>query len=288
MKISSGQPIQKAEIKAIIKGPTAQAAIVFAVGLAAFAYSAFVVLRGDLAESARVAQSALNRDATDLSKRSKALAAAAKAAKDAPPLTSVPAFIDRIGALADRHDAAVRSVKPVSDGSDTFEIIIASGYRALIGFVAALEELDIQVVGFGVERQALKASAPTLTAAVKIRPRNDAKRLTIPRIQIVREALFSERARDPFQALVADAGSGGVERVDITDAYKLTGVATLEPSGERIATIDLLDYVVGDVIDGRLVVEVGTDRVLLDSADKSNAEKYVIRFPNRQAGARRN
>lgn len=280
--------MQRAEVIAALKGPSAQAAIIFALGLAAFAYSAFVVVRGDLAESARIAQAVLNQDAGDLSKRSRALAAVAKAAKDAPPLTSVPAFIDRIGALADRHDAAVISVKPVSDGSDTFEIIIASGYRSLIGFVAALEELDIQVVGFGVERQALKASAPTLTAAIKIRPRNDARRLTIPRIQIVREALFSERARDPFQALVADASGAGVERVDITDAYKLTGVATLEPSGERIATIDLLDYVVGDMIDGRLVVEVGDDRVFLDSADKSSAEKYVIRFPNRPLDTRRN
>jgi len=190
----------------------------------------------------------------------------------------VPAFIDRIGALAGEHNTAVMSIQPLRDTTDTFEITIASGYRALIGFVAALEELDVQVVGFGIERQALKASAPTLTAAIKIRPRNDARRLAIPRIQLVREALFAEQARDPFQALVSDNDGDGAERVDITAAYRLTGVATLEPSGERIATINLIDYVIGDVLDGRLVVNVTEDRVLLDSLDERRSEKYVIRF----------
>jgi len=154
--------------------------------------------------------------------------------------------------------------------------------------VAALEELDVEVVGFGIERQALKASAPTLTAAVKIRPRNDARRLAVPRIQLVREALFAEQARDPFQALISDSSSDGAERVDITDAYRLTGVATLEPSGERIATIDLIDYVIGDVLDGRLVVNVTEDRVLLDRLDERRSEKYVIRFARDTSTIQRN
>ena len=41
------------------------------------------------------------------------------------------------------------SIQPLRDTIDTFDITIASGYRALIGFVAALEELDVEVVGFG-------------------------------------------------------------------------------------------------------------------------------------------
>lgn len=281
------RPMTGADMKALLKGAGAQSAIVFLLGLAAFGYSTLVVLKGDIAESARVAAIALSQDARMLSQRSKALAAAAKAAEDAPPLTSVPAFIDRIGALAGRHNTAVMSIQPLRDSVDTFDITLASGYRALIGFVAALEELDVQVVGFGINRQALKANAPTLTATVKIRPRNDARRLAIPRIQLVREALFAEQARDPFQALITGGGDGA-ERVDITDAYKLTGVATLEPSGERIATIDLIDYVVGDVLDGRLVVDVTEDRVLLDSLDERRSDKYVIRFVRDPANIRQN
>ena len=102
--------------------------------------------------------------------------------------------------------------------------------------------------------------------------------------------LYSRKqARDPFQALVSDSSDGdGAERADITAAYRLTGVATLEPSGERIATIDLIDYVIGDVLDGRLVVNVTEDRVLLDSLDERRSEKYVIRFARDPSTIQRN
>ena len=70
------------------------------------------------------------------------------------------------------------STQPLRDTIDTFEITVAPGYRALIGFVAALEELDLQVVGFRMQRQAFKASAPTLIAAVKKPP---AQRRPLPR-----------------------------------------------------------------------------------------------------------
>ena len=82
MKFSGGQAMTQTEVKALLKAPTAQAAMIFLLGLVAFGYSTLVVLRGDITESARIAATALGQDARALSLRSKALAAAAKAAEE--------------------------------------------------------------------------------------------------------------------------------------------------------------------------------------------------------------
>jgi len=53
MKFSGGQAMTQREVKALLKAPTVQAAMIFLLGLAAFGYSTLVVLRGDITESAR-------------------------------------------------------------------------------------------------------------------------------------------------------------------------------------------------------------------------------------------
>ena len=69
MKFSGGQAITQTEVKALLKAPTAQAAMIFLLGLVAFGYSTLVVLRGDITESARIAATALGQDARALSQR---------------------------------------------------------------------------------------------------------------------------------------------------------------------------------------------------------------------------
>ncbi len=266
------------DLIAAAKGPTGKAVGALALGVAAFAASASLVVQGDIAASVDRARTALERDA-DLAKQDlKALHQSAEAARDRPPLTSVPAFIDRVGALAKAHNASVEGVMPLKGETSRFEIDVRSGYRALIGFVAALEELDVAVTAFDARRAAVTAGAPELEARIVIRPRNDARQLHIPRLEAVRAVLAAKSARNPFQPAVAADAAEGAERQDLTAAYRLTGVATLQPSGERIATIDLFDYVVGDMLDGRRVVHVGEDRVYLNAERDGRDERFVIRM----------
>ena len=67
MKFYGGQPMTQTEVKALLKASTAQAAMIFLLGLAAFSYSTLVVLRGTITESARIAAAALGQYARALS-----------------------------------------------------------------------------------------------------------------------------------------------------------------------------------------------------------------------------
>jgi len=273
------------EALALTATPTGKSVALLMAGVMALTVSTFVVVRGGLTRSAELAATYLIEDVTTLRKEAHALAAKRKAEEEAAPLTSVPAFIDRIGVLANAHDAVIGAVRPGLDGDAQFDIELSAGYRQLLHFIAALEELDVQVDGFTLERTALEAGPPKLAAVINIRPRNDARRLAIPRLAAVRSALSQTHTRDPFQALVANSANGGGDRLDLTQAYKLTGIAVIEPAGERIATIDLFDYVVGDVLDGRRVVAVAGDRVLLDAEDETDRQKFIIRFRDTEARA---
>lgn len=270
---------------ALVGTPTGKSIALLILGAMALTVASVIVVRGGLARSAEAAATYLAEDVKALRQEARALAALKKAGEDAAPLTSVPAFIDRIGDLANQHDAVVGAVRPAEEDDAQFEIELSAGYRELLQFIAALEELDIQVDGFALKRTALEAGPPKLAAVVSIRPRNDARRLAIPRLAAVRTALNQSQTRDPFQALVADGVDGGGDRLDLTQAYKLTGIAVIEPAGEHIATIDLFDYVVGDILDGRRVVAVARDRVLLDAQDEANSQKFIIRFRDAEAHA---
>lgn len=260
------------------KGPTGKAAGMFCLGAAALLLSAFAIVRNDLADGARRAAAVLSAEAKTLSAEARALAVAAKTAEGAPPLTSVPAFIDRIGALAEKHRTPVRAIQPSKRHVDRFEIVLEADYRPLVGFVAALEELDVQIISFDVARSDIADGEADLTAKVVILPRNDARRLKIPRMDAVRAALESIGARNPFLAVVEADGGAGDGRQDISAAYRLTGVAEVLPSGDRIATIDLFDYVIGDMLDGREIVHVGDDRVFLNGVGDRQEDRYVIRM----------
>jgi len=270
---------------AAVASPNGKAFGALAVGAAALAASAFLVIRGDIDRSARAAATLLLQETKELKAEATALEAQRKTEKTTS-LTSVPAFIDRIGVLADRRRAVVGAVQPSRRDDTLFEIVLHAPYRALIGFVSDLEGLDVQVASFKLKRKALGPGKPMLEATVAIRPRNEAQSLSIPRLDDVRAAISAEAARNPFQALVAAAEAGGADRLDLSEAYRLTGIATISPSGERIATIDLLDYVTGDVLDGREVVAVEADRVLLDPLDPESSDKYVIRMRLPGEGAR--
>lgn len=263
---------------ALIRRPAGKSAAMFLCGLMMITCSVLVVLRGQLTRSTHAAATYLSADVSALREEARALSAQKQAADDQAPLSSVPAFIDRIGDLADEHGVRIGSIQPATEEIALFELALTAGYQELLMFVAALEELDIQLAGFKLERAAPGQSKPLVEATIIIRPQNDARRLAVPRLAHVRQALGQSSSRDPFQALVAEGASGGGDRLDLTQAYSLTGIAMFEPAGDRIATINLLDYVVGDVLDGRTVVHVGTDRVLLDAIDTEDQQRFVIRL----------
>lgn len=268
------------------QGPFGKALAMAAIGGCALFVSASFVVGGGIADSARSASAALEREARTLRKEAKKIAAADKARSAGASLRSVPMFIDRIGELAAENDARVGQVRPIGPDAALFEIDVAANYRALMNFVAALEELDIQVARFALTRRADGAPQAPMTAKLAIRPRNDAQRLSVPRLAAVRAALAAGASRDPFEALAADGDSGGA-RQDLTYTYRLTGISILQPSGERTATINSYDYEAGDVLDGREIVAIAADRVLLNALGDRRGEKFVIGFRARNVEAER-
>ena len=261
----------------MLRGPTAKAVLTLLFGAMAFAYSAIAYVGGDVGESGRHAAQLFSRDASVLRGEAASLRRAIASKANGPALSSVPAFIDRLGSLAAEHGAFVEGIAPVTGGSGAFRIGLSADYRSLIGFVAALEELDVTVLSFETRLTGSFRGAPALKARIDIQPQNDAQRLNVPRLAAVKAVLAANAARDPFQPIREDDGKAKAQ-IDLTASYKLTGVSTIMPSGERVATIDLFDYVVGDVIDGREIVVIEPASVLLTATRDGADERSIIRM----------
>lgn len=233
------------------------------------------VVHGHLTASAAVVRSHLDRDAQHAQKKLKEAALKIEDEANAPRLTSTPVFIDRIGNLAGEHGAPIQSIRPHPEKPDHFQVELRARYHDFEGFIAALEQLDVDLVAFDAEITDRTEEDPAALFRIELLPNNDARQLDIPRMASIREEMSRPQRRNPFQRIGENVDGDG-NRIDLSDILALSGIAEL--GDLRIATIDGQDYMVGDRISGREVTRIAEDRVLLRRDDPNSPELYVLRF----------
>lgn len=233
------------------------------------------LIHGSLSASAETVRLHLDRDAQRAQKRLKSAALKIEDEANTPRLTSTPVFIDRIGNLAAAHGAPVQSIRPHPEKPDHFQVELQSRYHDFEGFIAALEQLDVELVAFDAQVFGRTEEDPTGLFRIELLPNNNARKLNIPRMAEIRRDLARQHRRNPFQRIGQDTDGDG-NRIDLSDILTLTGISVL--GDLKIATIDQQDYGVGDRISGREVTRIDGDRVLLRRDDPENPELYVLRF----------
>ncbi|WP_417518811.1 hypothetical protein [Minwuia sp.] len=240
-----------------------------------------MVIHGNLSASAAVVRAHLLQDTDRVAIRLKDATEQIAAQESQPRLTSTPVFIDRIGRIAMEHDVPIQSIRPHQDQEDLFLVDIKANYHDFEGFIAALEELDVELVAFGARIENAPSEDPEALFQIQLLPSNNARTLKIPRLAELANEIGSAGRRNPFQRLDANTANGE-NRIDLSDILTLSGIAEL---GEvRIATIDNQDFQIGDQISGREITSILDDRILLRRDDPGGVELYILRFRNQQAG----
>lgn len=263
--------------------PVARAALFFLVAVGISAAVNLNLIHGSLSASAATVRAHLDRDAQRAQQKLKQAASKIEDEANTPRLTSTPVFIDRIGRLAGEHGAPVQSIRPHPEKPDHFQVALLSRYHDFEGFIAALEQLDVELVTFDAEVADRTEEDPTGLFRIELLPNNNARQLDIPRMAGIRSDMNRPHRRNPFQRIGQDTDGDG-NRIDLSDILTLSGISVL--GDLKIATIDRQDYGVGDRIAGREVTRIDEDKVLLRRDDPDSPELYVLRFRSAGAGGR--
>ena len=259
--------------------PPARAGLFLAVALSGAVSANLLVAHNHLTASAKAVSYHLLKDAEAVDKRLSEAATQIKDRANQPRLTSTPIFIDRIGRIARDHNVPIQSIRPNPDIKDLFQVDILASYHDFEGFIAALEELDVELVSFSAKIESVPSEDPTALFRIQLLPSNNARALDIPRLAELKRQIARSGRRNPFQRL--DAGNtDGTHRIDLSDILVLSGIATL--GDLRIATIDGQDYGIGDRLTERVVTGIDDDRVLLRRDDPDGVELYILRFRDQQ------
>lgn len=255
--------------------PIARAGIFLAIAVAVSVAVNLNVIHGTIGASASAVRAHLDSDAQRIQQRLKQAALKIEDEANVPRLTSTPVFIDRIGQLAGEHGAPVQSIKPHPDKPDHFQVELRTRYHDFEGFIAALEQLDVELVAFDAEITDRTEEDPAAIFRIELLPNNNARQLDIPRLADIRQRMALPHRRNPFQRIGTESGADG-NRIDLSDILVLSGIATL--GDLRIATIDRQDYAVGDRISGREITRIDEDRVLMRRDDPASPELFILRF----------
>jgi len=268
------QPGIRAQLRRV--KPLPRALILLAASLCVFLGSNLYFVSDWQAGSAQVVTSYLQRDANGLTGRVTRLKELVAAQDNVPRLTSTPVFIERIGALAAAERVPIHGIRPDVDNPELFVVSLEADYLAFERFIAALEELDVDILSFSAKVDNQSGDDPKATFELQLLPNNDARQLQIPRLRALMARLEEEERRNPFQRL---DGSGSLDgnRIDLTDFFSLTGISRI--GDYSLVTINGHDYVVGDRLGNREITEILDDRVLLQRQGLTRLERFVLRFP---------
>lgn len=257
-------------------GPLPRALTLLALAAAIFLGTNLYFINGWQAESAQLVTSYLERDAKRLTDQVARLQEIVKAQKDVPRLTSTPVFIERIGVLAAEEQVPIHGIRPDAENPELFVVSLEADYLAFERFIAALEELDVDILSFSAKVDNQSGDDPKATFELQLLPNNDARQLQIPRLRALRAELEGEERRNPFQRLDGGGSQEG-NRIDLTEFFSLTGISRI--GDYSLVTINGHDYVVGDSLGNRKITAILDDRVLLERQGLNRLERFVLRFP---------
>lgn len=267
------QPGLRAQLTRL--GPLTRTLVLLAVSLTVFVASNIHFISNWQADSAQVVAAYLQRDASAMAKRVTRLKGLVETQSNAPRLTSTPVFIERIGALAAAERVPIHGIRPDADNPELFIVSLEADYLAFERFIAALEELDVDILSFSAKVDNQSGDDPKATFELQLLPNNDARQLQIPRLKALMAKLDAEERRNPFQRLDGGNSQDG-NRIDLTEFFSLTGISRI--GDYSLVTINGYDYVVGDSLGNREIMEIQDDRVLLQRQGLNRLERFVLRF----------
>lgn len=273
-RVADRQPGLRAQLARL--GAVPRALVLLAFSLTVFLASNIYFISSWQADSAQIVTTYLQREASAMTNRVIRLQGLVQSQANAPRLTSTPVFIERIGALAAAEHVPIHGIRPDADNPELFIVSLEADYLAFERFIAALEELDVDILSFSAKVDNQSGDDPTATFELELLPNNDARQLQIPRLEALMVKLDAEERRNPFQRLDGGNSLDG-NRIDLTDFFSLTGISRI--GDYSLVTINGYDYVVGDSLGNREIMEILDDRVLLQRQGLNRLERFVLRFP---------
>ena len=215
----------------------------------------------------------------DYSAKLKKIADAQKIdSKDTNKIRSLPVFLERINSVAKKTGVIIHKLKPSPENDLLFTLQIIEDYFKFIRFSSILESLNVTIKNIEVHPYDISKSPPTHVISFQLIPRADAEELSSARISFLKDQVARTDKRNPFQRYAFNKEAKKAEiQIDLTWDYKLSGIGRI--GDDRYATINDQDYKKGDELDGMLITDVSSKRVLLQKESKERGvEKFQLKF----------
>lgn len=247
-------------------------------------YQPMEVMIADL----RVAKGRVQTEQNQLKERKKQLESRLTAddKEQAKGINSLPEFLRRINSLAKQNDVIIRKLTVDENDRFKFNIEILIDYLTFLNFASKLEALDVNIHDMQVHPYNQGVTPPIHLIQFAITPRNDARPLAGDRISSLLARVNKKDKRNPFQRFAYDKTAPKVKpEIDLTWVHKLSGIGM--DKGSRYATIDRVDNVIGDKINGKKINRIDKDRVYLIKKGKNGEQKFVLKFRRKKKKGRR-
>lgn len=248
------------------------------VGVTLFGYSAVYSTRQVASADADALRAFIEQENKTL--KAEEEAQKKKEAGDKPAdgaISSLPDFLAHINLISHKTAVIITELTPNREGGLKFDLKIQTDYFTFLRFAAELEALNVSINDLQVRPYDPSKTPPVHAIAFSITPRGNAEPLADERITALKQQVAAQDKRNPFQRFAFNAKTRQVTpEIELTWIYKLTGIGRV--GDKRTATINSRDYSADDVLDGMLVTQVESDRVMLSKRTADGTERYVLRF----------
>lgn len=182
--------------------------------------------------------------------------------------TSTPAFLAEINALARANGIGIDQISGDRESNSSFQIDTRADFPAFLRFLAAVEGLDVEILKLQVTPTDLQDKSANRQVVLSIAPRDSGAVPSPDRVATVRQSVdtLSTAAFSPAVAAPSSLPDSGTQRI--------TGIT--EINGTLIATIDNIDYAVGDKIGTWVVSDISRQSVVLTDPAKGKRAKRVL------------
>ena len=200
-------------------------------------------------------------------------------------IRSIPVFLSAINKLADDTDVIIDRLEPDNKDKLKFNIQIKADYFTFLRFASSLENLDVTILDMQVRPYDYRErdKPPKHLISFAITPKNDAEELTSERLSKLKEMVKEPDKRNPFQRFAYTEETGVITDIDLTWVHKLTGISSF--GSTSYATIDGIDYTVGDAMGGMEITEVRSTRVHLSRKTEDGTQTYLLMFRKKKASS---
>lgn len=204
-------------------------------------------------------------------------------------IRSVPDFLTNINKLAEETDVIIDRLTPDNKDKRKFNIQIKADYFTFLRFASSLESLNVTIHDMQVRpydyRTCRKAPCkpPRHLISFAITPKNDAAKLEGERLTQLKAMVKETDKRNPFRRFAYTKETGVITDIDLTWVHKLTGISSF--GNTSYATIDGIDYTVGDSLSGMEITEVRSTRVHFKKLTEDGTQTYFLRFRRKTQSA---